>query len=360
MKMFNRKGSKVWWGRWSANGRQFRISSHTEDEKLAKEYLAAEYAKSFKEVRLGEQTRRTWADATKRYLDEHKTLRTLKQYEKYSEWWTGEFKKAKLSYLDEITPDAVKIIRDTEMLRPKQRGKGQRSPADVNRKLAYLGAVMNAVYSEYRWFGANATAPLYKHLPGEVERMRWLKPSEFNKLTEKLPQVYGKMSQLAVATGLRRSNVMKMQWSDVDFGSRTVTIPGMRMKNGEIHSIPLNELAVQLLRSQWGQSETWVFVMEDGSPPKEIPSKVWKRALKDAGLKNVRWHDLRHTWASLARQNGAPLEAIQELGGWKDARMVMRYSHLSVDHLRDHAKVLDRAFSTDLAQSVTTDTLRVA
>lgn len=354
------KRGEVWWGRWTVNGKTIRISSGTSDEKLAKEFLASEYAKSFKKDRLGELPRRTWEEATKRYLEEHKHLRTFKQYEKHSMWWTEQLKKAKLTHLDEITPDEVKKIRDAEAKRPKQRGGGERSPADVNRKIAYLGAVMNAVYEKYRWFGNSATAPVFEHLPGEVERNRWLKPHEFQRLTEKLPEVYGKMAQLAVATGLRRSNVMKMQWSDVDFGSRTVTIPGIRMKNGEYHSIPLNELAMQILREQFGKSEKWVFVTEDGEPLDEIRSKVWKRALKAAGLENVRWHDLRHTWASLARQNGVPLEGIKELGGWKDARMVMRYSHLSVEHLRDHAKKLDQAFGTDSAQSVTTDNLRVA
>lgn len=353
MKTFNRGG--VVWGRWTVNGRQVRVSSGTSDEKLAKQFLTEKYAESFRESRLGELRRRTWGEATKRYLDEHSSLRTYKQYEAHSKWWTEEFRKRKLVYLDELSPDTVKLIRDAEAARPKLRGGGKRSPADVNRKIAYLRAVMNAAFDEYRWFGDKASAPLYRFIPGEVERLRYLKPEEVMRLVDKLPAPYNAMARFAVATGLRRGNVMEMKWEDVDLGSRTVTIPGVRMKNGELLRIPLNEMAVQVLRSQAEKSETLVFPLADGSEAYEIPSKVWQAALKAAGLKNVRWHDLRHTWASISRQNGVPTEVIQELGGWKDARMVMRYSHLNIDHLYEHAGAMDRAFSTDLAQSAVTN-----
>lgn len=353
MKTFTRGG--IIWGRWSVKGRQVRVSSGTNDETLAQKYLSQKYAESFNESKLGELRRRTWDEATLRYLEEHTTLKTYQQYETHSKWWTEEFKKRKLVYLDELTPDTVKKIRDAEFARPKQRGGGKRSPADVNRKIAYLRAVMNAVVDEYRWFGDKASAPLYRFIPGEVERLRYLKPEEVMRLVDKLPEPYSAMARFAVATGLRRGNVMEMKWEDVDLGSRTVTIPGVRMKNGELLRIPLNEMAVKVLRSQAEQSETLVFPLGDGSEASEIPSKVWKEALKAAGLKNVRWHDLRHTWASISRQNGVPTEVIQELGGWKDARMVMRYSHLNIDHLYEHAGAMDRAFSTDLAQSAVTN-----
>lgn len=353
MKLFPRGG--VIWGRWSVNGRQVRVSSGTSDEKLAKQFLSEKYAESFKESKLGELRRRTWDEATKRYLNEHGSLRTFKQYETHSGWWTEEFKKRRLVYLDQLTPDEVAKIRDTEALRPKKRGGGKRSPADVNRKIAYLRAVMNAVFDEYRWFGDKASAPLYRFLPGEVERLRYLKPEEVMRLVNALPAPYSAMARFAVATGLRRGNVMEMKWEDVDLGSRSVTIPGIRMKNGELLRIPLNEMAVQVLRSQAEKSPTLVFPLLDGSEATEIPSKVWAAALKTAGLKNVRWHDLRHTWASISRQNKVPLEVIQELGGWKDSRMVMRYSHLNIDHLYEHAGAMDRAFSTDLAQSAVTN-----
>jgi len=55
--------------------------------------------------------------------------------------------------------------------------------------------------------------------------------------------------------------------------------------------------------------------------------------LRAAGIEDFRWHDLRHTWASWHVQNGTPLYALQEMGGWSSVEMVRRYAHLAADHL---------------------------
>ncbi|WP_262967147.1 tyrosine-type recombinase/integrase [Methylobacter psychrophilus] len=63
---------------------------------------------------------------------------------------------------------------------------------------------------------------------------------------------------------------------------------------------------------------------------------AWRKALIRADIKEFRWHDLRHTWASWHVQNGTPLNVLKELGGWADLTMVMRYAHLSSDHLKEY------------------------
>ena len=62
-----------------------------------------------------------------------------------------------------------------------------------------------------------------------------------------------------------------------------------------------------------------------------------RAALKRAGIEDFRWHDLRHCWASWHVQNGTPLFALQELGGWESPEMVRRYAHLSACHLAPYA-----------------------
>lgn len=346
MKLFRR--GDVWWGRWSVNGRQVRISSHTSDEQLAKQYLANKYSDSFREVKLGEKPRRTWEEATKRYLERHGDLKTHSDYAKKSEWWTKQLKKKGITYIDELDPDAIEKICKEELARPKQRGGGKRTPADVNRKIAYLRAVTNAVYREYRWI--DGVPPLFAMLPGEIERDVTLEPTEVLRLERALPEPYGTMAKFAVATGLRRMNVLKLRWEYVDLGARMLRLPQQIMKNGKALRIPLNSLAVEILRAQSGQSDEWVFPKENGKPAGEIPSKVWSAAMKKAGLDGVRWHDLRHTWATILGESGIPEQEIQKLGGWKDARMVKRYSNLSVSHLSKAAEVVSGAFSTNLAQ----------
>ena len=63
---------------------------------------------------------------------------------------------------------------------------------------------------------------------------------------------------------------------------------------------------------------------------------------QEAGFTDLRFHDLRHTWASWHVQNGTPLHVLQELGGWACFSMVQRYAHLSAEHLAEYAGNVSR------------------
>lgn len=340
MKYFKR--GNIWWGRWTVNGEQVRVSSKTSDERLAKQYLADEYAKSFRQERLGEKPRKTWAEAIERYLEDRKHLKSYNSYEAHKVWWDKTLKAKGLTYIDQLTPDVIRSIRDEELARPKERGGGQRSAGDVNRKIALIRAVMVAAHREYRWL--DGEAPLYRFVSGERQRLRCLKPEEVVRLSKALPQGYSEMAMMAVATGLRRRNILRMKWDQIDFGKRLIRVDGELMKNGETLVLPLNQMAIDVL-NRCRNETAWVFPLIDGKRPlNEVASKVWAKACEKAGLDDLRWHDLRHTWASLLRQNGVPMAVLKELGGWKDARMVERYAHLDVSHLSEHASVMDSAF----------------
>nr|WP_183555839.1 tyrosine-type recombinase/integrase [Massilia aurea] len=83
-----------------------------------------------------------------------------------------------------------------------------------------------------------------------------------------------------------------------------------------------------------------VFTYE-GTPVRYVNTKVWRNALKRAGIAEFRWHGLRHTWASSLIQNGTPLYDLQEMRGWKSVAMVRRYAHLAPAHMARHAAVVD-------------------
>lgn len=90
-----------------------------------------------------------------------------------------------------------------------------------------------------------------------------------------------------------------------------------------------------------GKHPSFVFTYPNGNPVKSISSRLWKNALKEAGITDFRWHDLRHTWASWLVQSGVPLAALQEMGGWESVNMVQRYAHLASEHLYEHAALPD-------------------
>ena len=70
-----------------------------------------------------------------------------------------------------------------------------------------------------------------------------------------------------------------------------------------------------------------------GKPVAATTTKAWYSAVKRAGVEPLRFHDLRHTFASWHVQQGTPLSVLQELGGWQSSAMVSRYAHLGAEHL---------------------------
>jgi hypothetical protein len=104
--------------------------------------------------------------------------------------------------------------------------------------------------------------------------------------------------------------------------------------------IPLNATAMEILRGQIGWHDEYVFVYQ-GKPLSATVNTARRNALKKSGIENFRFHDTRHTWASLLIQNGVPKGMIKEMGGWKSVSVVERYAHLASKHLARHAAVLD-------------------
>ncbi len=156
------------------------------------------------------------------------------------------------------------------------------------------------------------------------------------KLLDALPSHFADMAAFSLATGLRRANVTGLQWSQLDLNRRLAWIHPDQAKARKAIAVPLNAEAVAIIQKRSGQHATHVFSFR-GRPIRQVSTKAWYQALERAGIENFRWHDLRHTWASWHVQNGTPLFALQELGGWESPEMVRRYAHLSADHLAPYA-----------------------
>ena len=91
-----------------------------------------------------------------------------------------------------------------------------------------------------------------------------------------------------------------------------------------------------------GRSRRVGIVHRRHAPVVGVNGESWRESVRRAGLKDFRWHGLRHTWASWHLQQGAPLHVLQELGGWETAEMVRRYAHLAPEHLAGYAEKLAR------------------
>lgn len=327
---------KTWWYAITIKGKTHRGTCRTEDEQQALEYHDRLKAEIWRGRVIGDRVRRTIVEGIERYLKEHEHKRSAKDDLRIGVWWMKQFSKREVKFLDEVKPDVVRDIRDAEVGRKTARGPVK--PATVNRKVAFLRSVVNAAAKEWEWLDA---APKFRLLPGEVERRRFLEPHEVLRLVKALPTPYSAMALFAVSTGLRRGNVIGLRWDQVNLSKRVIQFPEQVMKNGLPFTLTLNETAVEVLRARMGKHQELVFTHDDGRRVVEVPSKMWAKATQTAGLEDVRWHDLRHTWASLLRQAGVGLDDLQELGGWESRLMVQRYAHLNLEHLTPLASKID-------------------
>jgi integrase len=140
-----------------------------------------------------------------------------------------------------------------------------------------------------------------------------------------------------VATGLRRGNITGLTWAQVDMDERFAFVPGSQAKGKTGIAVPLNDEAMSVLRRWKGKHATHVFVFRK-KPVYQVTTRTWREAAKAAGLEGLRFHDLRHTWASWQAQAGTPIYVIRQMGGWATDAMVKRYAHLGAGDLADYAE----------------------
>jgi integrase len=178
-------------------------------------------------------------------------------------------------------------------------------------------------------------------LPEPKRRIRWLTTGQAERLLEHLPEHLKAVARFSLATGLRKRNVVELEWSQVDLQRRIAWVHPDQAKARKAIAVPLNAEAIVVLRDQAGKHVCRVFTYS-GLPVRQVNTKAWRKALERAGIEDFRWHDLRHTWASWHVQAGTPLHVLQELGGWESVEMVRKYARLAADHLTEYADRLSR------------------
>jgi len=187
------------------------------------------------------------------------------------------------------------------------------------------------------------------HRREDNNRVRFLTEEEEKKLrrvieakwASHLPEL-----DLAINSGLRKGSQYSLTWDMVDFRGRMLNIP--RTKNEEPIHVPLNDAAVAALRvvHDRGDGRGRVFQSVKTGEPLENGRHWFDDAVIEAEIKNFRWHDLRHTFASRLRMKGAPLEDIADLLGHKSLTMTRRYAHLGPNRLHGVVSLLGASATT--------------
>lgn len=225
------------------------------------------------------------------------------------------------------------------------------SPASVAHHLTMLRAIFNRGVRD----GKLTTAPTRGvEFPRENNaRVRYLTDDEEAALLNEIAERMRPLVTVAIHTGLREGELLRLRWPDVDFGSASLHV--REAKSGEGRRLPLNRTALAALKeiraafpkvidleARRDRHDGGYIFGPDSNALRMSLNREFRRAASAAQIDDLRFHDLRHTFASRLVLHGFDLYRAQTLLGHKTQRMTMRYAHLSPGALREAVAALDR------------------
>lgn len=189
--------------------------------------------------------------------------------------------------------------------------------------------------------------PTFKRLRAASRKLDFLSPEESAALLRThLGSPWNLMALVALRTGLRLGELCALDWTDVDLDQRIVTIQRSWVKghmgtpkNGKIRHVPLEPNVAEALSSVRATSGL-IFATHDAPPTHSAATHHLKVLCREAGIRRIGWHLLRHTFASTLAVRGVPLRVIQELLGHSSITTTERYAHLAPSSLRSAVEVL--------------------
>ena len=265
---------------------------------------------------------------------------------------SGRFKDRQMSSINSL--DAFRMAKDV-------RTKKGLSNAGINNYTKYLRALCK--------FARKTLVVQFDNFPEfdnlkENERKEWLEPEDAAKLIRWLDPLRANMVRMALATGLRNANVRLMRWEWVSPDLKELNIPRKYMKDGKFHNIQMSQAAVTVIKERLKARDIllqaypklrkhqptldYVFVQDclqslgNEFSQGSITNLTWKRAVRLAGLPSwVRFHSMRHTFATWHVKAGSTEGDIMEAGGWSSPASVARYSHQDREHKKAVSGRLD-------------------
>lgn len=263
-------------------------------------------------------------------------------------WWRS---KLGTRLVSEVTPDHIGLCRD-ELRRMKTASGKVMAPATVLRYLMNLSHCFSTAVREWQWVKSSPVTAVKKPKVRNA-RKRYLNELERRVLLDACtssnnPFLYT-VVVVAISTGMRKGEIMGMRWSDITFFDGYAKLLLRETKNGEDRPVMLvGHALVSLLALRQGmdarrskcenhraplQKSELVFPSTTNPEQPVDLRKPWEAALAASGVKDFRFHDLRHTAASYLAMGGATTLDIKSVLGHKSTQMAERYSHLSASHV---------------------------
>ena len=138
------------------------------------------------------------------------------------------------------------------------------------------------------------------------------------------------IAMFLLSTGARMNEVLSSKWSQFNRETRTWKIPALNSKSKKVRSVPLNDSALNIISQLDTEAEyEYLFVNRITGQPYTNIHKAWGKIRNEAGLPQLRIHDLRHQYASFLVNSGRTLYEVQQILGHSTSKVTERYSHLS-------------------------------
>jgi len=225
------------------------------------------------------------------------------------------------AYMDKGMPLGSMRTRHVTAFVNKMRSDGI-GDVSINRTLSALQGVHNMAAK--RWEEPVATIDWQMHRTKELARTVWITQTQADALLERLPDNIRNVVLFILYTGVRKREAFELVWQRVHLDRGSVSIVA---KGGIEREVDLSEDAIALLSGMTPSSEL-VF-----------DTTNWRRRFDEAkeavGLPELRWHDLRHTFATWLGQTGAPLDVIKEQLGHSSIAVTQKYRHVARREVRN-------------------------
>jgi len=285
-----------------------------------------------------EAKRHTLAEMLDRYARDVLSKTPKKEIDQLHQlnWWKAEIGSYALA---DVTPSLIAQYRD-KLAGGLTHYKTPRTPATVNRYMAALSVAFTTAVKEWGWLDDTPMRKVTKgkEARGRVrflsddERVRLLKACKESSNSYLYPVVV-----LALSTGMRQGEIMGLTWDVVDLNRGRAILH--ETKNGERRAVAITGHALEQLKelAKVRRIDSNLLFPSKEARPQKIQKGMdlrvpWLAALKNAGIEDFKFHDLRHSAASYLAMNGASLAEIAEVLGHKTLQMVKRYAHLSEGH----------------------------
>lgn len=245
----------------------------------------------------------------------------------------------------------LRLIDAEQVARFKAAKAKTHSPKSVNNMLGVLSTLFKyAVLWRYCELNPVTGIGLLKLPPQEFRFWDSQQSEAFLKAMRETEPRWHALYLCALRTGMRQGELFALRWDDVDFVKRRIKVVWNITRGGHLGTpksghgrlIPMSDQLAETLLAHRHLRGPLVFCRDDGDYlTRDRIKRPFERALRKAGVPRIRFHDLRHSFASQLVMAGVPIVAVKEYLGHAEISMTMRYAHLSPAARQGYVDVLD-------------------